>query len=157
MDWTRLSPKARTLFYVQAALSVPFTRLPFVFGATAAIGWSVGWQAGFVAGVLLAALTLVEWVWWPTLAWERWGYQLREGDLLVRRGIWVTRITAIPLGRVQHVDLRQGPVERWLSLSGVAVSTASGLGADGVIPGLELEDAVALRDRLVAVRGDAGL
>jgi hypothetical protein len=37
------------------------------------------------------------------------------------------------------------------------VFTASGAGADGVIPGLALEVAQALRDQLVAFEGDDGV
>ena len=43
---------------------------------------------------------------------------------------------------------------RWFYMN---IYTASGSGADGVIPGIELADAEALRDRLVRVEGDAGV
>jgi membrane protein YdbS with pleckstrin-like domain len=63
----------------------------------------------------------------------------------------------VPTNRIQHVDVRQGPLEQWLGLSRVLVYTASGMGADGVIPGLNVETAEALRDQLVRTEGDGGV
>ncbi|MEZ4316739.1 MAG: PH domain-containing protein [Myxococcota bacterium] len=157
MDWLSLSPRARLLFYLQA-----FSRLVFFWiPATAALGFG----ASFAVGPLYAAIGGVVWLfvlflaalWVPSLAFDRWSYSLREEDLLIARGVLVRAITAIPASRIQHVDLRQGPIEQWLGLARIQIHTASGLGGDGVIPGLELEDAEVLRDQLVKVSGDGGV
>ena len=55
-----------------------------------------------------AVLTLA----WPSLAWRAFGYELREHDLLVVQGVWFRHSVSIPLSRIQHVDTRQGPLER---------------------------------------------
>jgi membrane protein YdbS with pleckstrin-like domain len=55
--------------------------------------------------------------------------------------------------RVQHVDTRQGPIERALGLATVVVFTAGTVGAMVAIPGLRPGDADLLRDRLVALSG----
>jgi uncharacterized protein len=64
---------------------------------------------------------------------------------------------SIPLDRVQHVDTRQGPLERAFGLSNVIVYTAAGLSADGSIPGLDEEQAAHLRDALSRRSGDDGV
>lgn len=78
------------------------------------------------------------------------GYVLREDDLLFRRGILFERVVAVPYGRLQLVDVTRGPLLRALGLANLKFVTASA--ATGVqLPGLRLEDAEALRDRLVAL------
>lgn len=76
------------------------------------------------------------------------GYLLREDDLLFRRGIMFERYVAVPYGRLQLVDVTRGPLLRALGLATLKFVTASV--ATGVrLPGLPLEEAEALRDRLV--------
>jgi membrane protein YdbS with pleckstrin-like domain len=78
------------------------------------------------------------------------GYQLREDDLLFRRGILFQRFVAVPYGRMQLVDINRGPLSRMLGLSELKFVTAAA--STGVtIPGLLEADADALRDRLVAL------
>lgn len=78
------------------------------------------------------------------------GYILREDDLLFRRGIMFERIVAVPYGRLQLVDVTRGPLLRALGLATLKFVTASA--ATGVqLPGLRVDDAEALRDRLVAL------
>jgi membrane protein YdbS with pleckstrin-like domain len=155
-DLTPLAPRARTLFYAEALLGFVVARIPLSLGAAALGGWAA-WPWGLLAGAVLLFLSFVELVWWPSLAWESWGWAVRDGDVLIARGVVGRRVTAIPTQRIQHVDLRQGVVERWMGLARVVVSTASGAPDEGTVPGLDLADARALRDRLVRVRGDAGV
>lgn len=158
MTWKTLPTRARTLFYMQAFARlgmywVPVCLVAF-FGlsylledwklATALAG---GW---FFLQFLLAAVM-------PWLAHERWAYIVRDRDLLISSGVFFRTITAIPANRIQHVDLKQDVLEQWMKLTRLHIYTASGMGADGAIPGLEAATAEALRDELVAVQGDDGV
>lgn len=157
MDWQPLDPRAKILFYLQA-----FSRL-FWFGAPACLfgtgvlssiapTW-IAITAGVAFGFSLLLLTL----WMPALAHSRWAYALREEDLMIQRGIFVRHVTAIPRCRVQHVDIKQGPIEQWLNLSRVRIHTASGLRGDGVIPGLNPTHSAYLRDQLLESSHDDGV
>jgi membrane protein YdbS with pleckstrin-like domain len=76
------------------------------------------------------------------------GYQLRDDDLLFRRGLLFQRFVSVPYGRMQLVDINRGPVARMLGLSDLRFVTAAA--SSGVaIPGLPIADAEELRDRLV--------
>jgi membrane protein YdbS with pleckstrin-like domain len=122
-----------------------FLRFRYGFGA---VGWvALGW-------ILLVALQAVI---WPALAYRRYRYAVRNDDLLVESGVLFRHTVSIPLDRIQHVDTRQGPLERIFGLSRVVVYTAAGLSADGSIPGLDEAGADALRDSLVRRRGDDGV
>jgi hypothetical protein len=76
-----------------------------------------------------------------------WGYAEREDDLLVRRGVLVYRLSVVPYGRMQYIDVRAGPFERAFGLATVHMHTAAAA-SDARIPGLTREEAARLRDRL---------
>lgn len=149
----RLAPGALTLFRLRMLVRAGFQGL---IAAGLGLGFFLAGRGpwvwlgvGAVFSLLLALL-----VWYPRRAWRRWGYAVREHDLLIQSGVLVHRRVSIPSGRIQHVDIHQGPFERMLGLARVHVFTASGGGADGVIPGLTPEVADALRERLVRREAD---
>jgi membrane protein YdbS with pleckstrin-like domain len=81
------------------------------------------------------------------------GYLERESDLVIRRGVMIRKLTVIPYGRLQFIDLLAGPLARRYGLTSLRLATAApDLGAS--LPGLSAEDAAGLRDRL-AQRCDA--
>ncbi|MEQ1506276.1 MAG: PH domain-containing protein [Myxococcota bacterium] len=153
-----LDPRARVLFHVQALVTLVVAWTPMVVGLTAVGAVMVDPRGAMIVGACLwFALFLVA-VWWPSLSYDRYGWAITADELVVRQGVLFRVVAAIPLARVQHVDVRQGPVEQWLGLARVHVHTASGVGADGVIPGLALAEAESVRDRLVAgARADDGV
>ena len=79
-----------------------------------------------------------------------WGYLEREDDLLVRRGLMVRRLSVVPYGRMQFVDVTAGPIERSFGLATVRLHTAAAA-TDARIPGLEAAEAARLRDQLAAL------
>ena len=126
-----------------------------VVGAVALV---VALVAGIWLGVTghgLAALTVVVAVLLAGGLVERilarrfssWGYAEREDDLLVRRGILVYRLSVVPYGRMQFIDVRAGPLERSFGLATVHMHTAAAE-SDARIPGLSEGEAARLRDRL---------
>jgi uncharacterized protein len=76
-----------------------------------------------------------------------WAYCEREDDLLVRRGVLIDRLSVIPYGRMQFIDVIAGPVERAFGLATVRMHTAAA-SSDARIPGLPQEEAARLRDHL---------
>jgi len=79
-----------------------------------------------------------------------WGYLERDEDLLVRRGVMFRRMSVVPYGRMQTVEVTAGPIERYFHLATVRLHTASAA-TDARIPGLEGAAATALRDRLATL------
>lgn len=154
MQLTPLAPRARWLFHLQGLVRLVVVGPPLVLGAVIGLSFVVPWlwALGIAFGLGLVASLAAVWV--PSLAFAAWGYHLSEQELLVQHGVLLRRLVAIPTARVQHVDTYQGPLDRLFGLARLHVYTASGTGADGVIPGLELTEATRLRDRLVAVGED---
>ena len=106
--------------------------------------------AGAVAGLACAGAAVV-----LGLAAERivqrrfsaWRYAEREDDLLVQRGVLFSRLSVVPYGRMQFIDVTAGPLERSFRLATVRMHTAAAA-SDARIPGLDREEAARLRDRL---------
>jgi membrane protein YdbS with pleckstrin-like domain len=79
--------------------------------------------------------------------WRSWGYAERRSDLYLTHGALFRRLTAVPYGRMQIVEVTSGPLQRAFGLATVSLQTASpGTGAR--IPGLLPDEAVRLRNRL---------
>ena len=76
-----------------------------------------------------------------------WGYAEREDDLFVRRGVMFSRLSVIPYGRMQFIDVTAGPLERLFGLATVRMHTAAAA-SDARIPGLAAYEAARVRDRL---------
>ncbi len=79
-----------------------------------------------------------------------WGYCERDDDLLVRRGVLFARLSVVPYGRMQFIDVIAGPIERSFGLATVRMHTAAAA-SDARIPGLSRADAAELRDHLAAL------
>jgi len=78
------------------------------------------------------------------------GYLLRQKDLSYQNG-WITRReTSVPYNRIQHVEVSQGLIERWLGIGRVKVFTAGGSSSDIQIPGLRLNTANNIRTYLLS-------
>jgi membrane protein YdbS with pleckstrin-like domain len=113
----------------------------------AAIGVAVAGFAIVIPGVLVLGGLLA---WLQQRRFAAWGYAEREDDLLVKRGVMFTRLSVIPYGRMQYIDVTAGPLERSLGLATVKMHTAAAA-SDARIPGLERAEAERLRDRLAAL------
>lgn len=83
------------------------------------------------------------------------GWSETADEFLIRRGIMFKSLTVIPFGRIQYVDVSEGPIARHYGIAGIEIHTAS-QETSGKLEGLPAEDAAALRDRL-AQRGRAEL
>lgn len=67
---------------------------------------------------------------------HRW--EIRPESMYVQSGWWVQERRIAPVSRIQTVDQKRGPIEQWLGLASVTVTTASAAGAI-VIRGLGSE------------------
>lgn len=128
---------------VMAVLGVP------LLVATFAGGLAVGGAGGVI--LFLGGVAFVVAMWGVERGrYRAWGYAEREDDLVVRRGLLFRRISVVPYGRMQFIDVTAGPVDRLFGLATVQLHTAAAA-SNARIPGLNLTDAQQLRDRLAAV------
>lgn len=139
--WRRPSPRLLAL----RRFEVAGVTLVVAIGAGVGISF-VDW----IAGVACAAAAIVAGVLAERFVRRRfaaWGYAERHDELLVRRGVMFSRLSVVPYGRMQFVDVSAGPFERSFGLATVRMHTAAAA-SDARIPGLEAAEAERLRDRL---------
>ncbi len=146
--WRRPSPRLRALRRVEVvAATSAIALLTVAIGVAGQLG-GVRWLA--VGGGAAFVLVLVMGLLGDRFAQRRaraWAYCERADDLLVRRGVLITRLSVVPYGRMQFIDVVAGPIERAFGLATVRMHTAAAA-SDARIPGLSQNDAARLRDHL---------
>lgn len=124
------------------------TAVPLI-ALCALVGLALPSPWGVVPVIAAVAFVAISW----SVEWGRyraWGWCEREEDLLVKRGLMFQRLSVVPYGRMQFIDVSAGPVDRVFGLATVQLHTAAAA-SDARIPGLLLTDAQQLRDRLAGL------
>jgi uncharacterized protein len=144
LSWQQPSPKLLRCRRIQLALAtVP---------AALIVGLACS-NASAVVGALSAVAVLIAGLLAERFLARRvaaWGFAERNEDLMVRRGVMVRRLSVIPYGRMQYIDITAGPLERSLGLATLRMHTAAAA-SDARIPGLDQAVAAKLRDQLAAL------
>ncbi|WIK87923.1 PH domain-containing protein [Varibaculum cambriense] len=102
-------------------------------------------------GLVLIALVLAIALW---LLWliprqvRAMGWAVTGTDLQIRKGIMFKSLTVVPLGRLQYVDVEEGPVARHFGIAQVKLHTASA-STDAELPGIPREQAAQLRKKFL--------
>lgn len=108
------------------------------------------WTASVPVVATLAFAAFAQW--WPGYSHPFTRWRLDGAALRLRRGVWWRREIDVPLSRVQHTDVVQGPIERRFGVAKLVVHTAGTVDATVELGGLDVAVARAVRDHLV--RGD---
>ena len=150
VPWQRLAPR-----YLGQALVERLLLLGLMAGGLT-VGSIVGnmpdrtiMGAAVIIGIVFALMVVT-----TVLAVPRMGYALRRHDILFRKGLISRSVTAVPLNRIQHVELNRGPLERAFGLASLQVFTAGGSGSDLTVPGLPGDDGERLREFILGRIGE---
>ena len=122
--------------------------LPFVIGALVLEFAGELPRGAFIAPILLLALYLI--IRAPLRRYHARGYQMGADRLRVVRGLIFRSDTVVPFGRVQHIDVHQGPIERAYGLGTLVLHTAGNHNSSVSLPGLGHNDALAMREEIRA-------
>lgn len=77
-------------------------------------------------------------------------YALREQDINYTSGLIFKKAVSQPILRIQHVELKRGPIDRKIGLAKLQVFSAGGAMHTFEIPGLELEEAESIRQFILS-------
>ena len=146
---TQLHPGYRTVLRLQTILVF----IPILIGAllleTALTGEQEVIPQGLIAGPLLV-LAIILVIRLPQRRFAARGYQMSADRLRVVRGILWRSDTVVPFGRVQHIDVDQGPLERAFGIATMTLHTAGTHNASVDLPGLGEEHAREMREEIRA-------
>ena len=147
MEYLPVDPAYKTLLRVVILIDTVLLLILCVL-LSIAIPAVAPWHGAFAAMiVLLLAITLM--TVWVNKRYRLTGYVVQPRAVYFRTGaLWRTQ-TVVTLNRIQHVEITQGPLERWLKVARLVIYTAGGKSSDLTVPGLPLPHAESIRDGLL--------
>jgi membrane protein YdbS with pleckstrin-like domain len=95
--------------------------------------------------ILMIAFTVIR---IPVRRYSHWGYSQGEDRLRITRGHILLSDTVVPFGRIQHIDVEQGPIQRRYGLATLSLHTAGNHNSTVSLPGLLHGDALAMRETI---------
>lgn len=129
-------------------LNLLFILLPLAIAAIAAeAGGLLPPGVVLVPFALVAAALLLR---MPRRRYYARGYRMDSDRLRVVRGILFRSDSVVPFGRVQHLDVEQGPIERLYGLSTLTLHTAGTHNSSVSLPGLARATALEMRETIRA-------
>ena len=141
---TPLHPSQKSLIRVNTTI-----RSLVLLIAAVGIGFILNDQLGIsiyslVAPALLIGALMIFVL--PHRIYRRWGYDMGTEQLRVLRGFLWRTDTIVPFNRIQHIDVAQGPLQRFFGLSTLIVHTAGTHNSIVTLPGLATSDAEEMRE-----------
>ena len=115
---------------------------PILLQGALSLPWILA-AVGLSAFIVIVFVVIV-----PSVRYRTWLYEVTDDEIDIRKGVVVHTRIIVPLVRVQHVNTSQGPILRAFGLASVSVATAAG---ELEIPGLSVEEADKLRDRVAVL------
>ncbi len=127
--------------------------LPFLIGAGVLESAQLLPIGSFIVPVLFLYTFMAFVV--PARKYRHWGYDMGSDRLRIVRGYMFYRDTIVPFGRIQHIDVEQGPIDRRYGLATLTVHTAGNHNSTVALPGLLHADALTMREAIrSAIRAD---
>jgi membrane protein YdbS with pleckstrin-like domain len=147
--WQPLPARARLLFLIGPvpAFALPAAVIGFVHARMWLVdmGWlPAAWPAG-LAG-LVAGAAVGAWLGRKQYRYTAWRHD-RHG-LALRKGRFWQKETRVPASRVQHLDVKRGPLQRRRRLATLVVHTAGTSQSSVTVPNMDDGDAERLREAL---------
>lgn len=146
-EFQPLHPSARKVWLLHSLVGSLFILgVPLAVGLIAHFWW-----------LFIPAALWVFYIFGPGPAWEyaQWRYMVGEKAIEVRHGVFFQRHTVVPINRIQHMDVKQGPFLKRYGLSTIAVTTASSVHEIPAIPTETAQELVrALNDTIHAEADD---
>lgn len=78
------------------------------------------------------------------------GYCVREQDITLFKGLIFRKVITQPICRIQHIEVKSGPVDRKVNLAILHVYSAGDIAHTFEIPGLDVTLANSIRNEILA-------
>ncbi|MBF9129597.1 PH domain-containing protein, partial [Plantactinospora sp. S1510] len=121
----------------------------------AALSWSTLSQVGIGFFSLLVAVLLIGAVVLSVISWYNTGYHVVGRELRIHEGLLWRRTRAIPLERLQSVEVVRPLLAQLTGLAELRLEVVGGGKTEAPLAYVTVADAVVLRERLLALAGRA--
>lgn len=143
---TQLDPGYILLLRLSAFIWAIILAIPIFIGDAAMA--NEGLIEPFVVAAPISLIFLLMIFLLPRRRYNRWGYNMTDGQIQIVRGYLFYTDTIVPFNRVQHIDVAQGPLMRLFGLSSLVLHTAGTHNSTVVLPGLRRDTAEEMRDTI---------
>ncbi|MGL5151129.1 MAG: PH domain-containing protein [Clostridium sp.] len=144
MDFEKLNEKSKKSWLIARGISTIITGIIFVIGriilekkASPEFVDDFGIFINIGMGLIMIILLLDTFV-YPYFEYKQWSYSITKDKIEFTEGIFFIKRVVIPIVRVQHIQVNQGPINRMLALGDVTICTAGG---NHKIPNLDIKRA----------------
>lgn len=147
MDMHQLDPKAKSMWRVTRLIGLFFIILCDVgiFFIILKNIEALSTVTLFLILLLPVAIQVLNIVFYPAVEYRQWTYLITGDRIEIKKGIFFHSTRVIPISRIQHVTIVEGPIARLFGLATVTISTAGGAFR---IEGLSKATAAAICDNL---------
>ena len=145
----RLDPRARTIWLINNLIATGVVTIIAAAIMYVLHRWrhtDLIWVIGIPA-ILLIVQLIAAWI-DVTVRYRQWRFEIRADEVDLKHGFITHTRQLVPMARIQHVDTRQGPIERHYGLSSVIFYTAAG---SMEIPALSVARAGEVRNQIAAL------
>ena len=150
LDPRNIAVERTSLLIIWACLSVAILVGLAYLWLTSGINFTF-WIA-CALGLLLSVASGLFALLWPKIEYLKITYMIDPLGIEIHEGVlWRSQI-CVPIGRVQHADVGQGPLQRAFGVSTLTLYTAGTTHASVSIEGLDHALAVSIRDWIVHQR-----
>jgi membrane protein YdbS with pleckstrin-like domain len=84
----------------------------------------------------------------PKRTYETTSWQVKDSGIEIQRGIWWKHQIFIPRDRIQHTDIKQGPMMRRFGIATLVINTGGTHEPSIPLAGILMETAQSIRDQL---------
>lgn len=128
------APSLVTWFTIDAFLFVLVMMGPFYIPFAITNDISLTIHAVIIGAVFFSFVLFFVWV---RLYYNSIWYELRDDEMSWKRGVWFHTTGIVPYNRITNLDIKQGPVMRWLGISTLSIQTAGYSGQ--AVPEIRIE------------------
>ncbi|MCM3735223.1 PH domain-containing protein [Bacillus cytotoxicus] len=103
---------------------------------------------GWIFGVLVLGLLMyapLSYLVFPSLRQRYYSYELNEEEMEIQKGMFTVERVLIPMIRIQHITIEQGPIMRKFDLAELKIATAATAHS---LPGLTMREAERLKRQI---------
>ncbi|MDU5107544.1 PH domain-containing protein [Clostridium sp.] len=98
-----------------------------------------------IGSLIFICLLLINSIVYPIIEYKQWRYTITKDKIEFTEGIFFIRKVIIPIIRIQHIQLNQGPINKILKLYNISIFTAGG---QHKIPNIEVKKAEEISEYL---------
>jgi membrane protein YdbS with pleckstrin-like domain len=129
MEYERLDRRAIISWRIGRIIGMVIVIIIFSIGIFIVRNFSFYQKIGtyvYSAAGLIIAYMLFGIIVYPIIEYRQWRYAISEDKVEIKHGIFFIAASIIPIIRIQHISVSQGPINRKLGLYDVTISLASG-------------------------------